>query len=55
MSALVKTLFGDARNIAVVAGVTLAGVALISVGEAAIAGYVVPPLTLAGICWLARH
>jgi hypothetical protein len=55
MNALIKTLFGDARNISVVAGVALVAVALIALGEAAIAGYVVPPLTLAGIVWLARH
>jgi len=55
MSALIKTLVGDVHNIAVVAGVTAVAVVLVGAGEAAIAAYVVPPLTLVGIGWLALH
>ena len=54
MREFVKTLVGDARNLSVVAGLVLAEAALVFAGHAAATVYVIPPLTLAGVAWLAR-
>jgi hypothetical protein len=55
VKALFHTLFGDARNVAVVTALVAIAAALTLSGRAAEAGYVVPPLTLAGIGWLAAR
>ena len=55
MSEFVKTLVGDARNLAVVAGLVVAAAALVLTGHAGATAYVLPPLTLAGVAWLARN
>lgn len=55
MNAFVKTLVGDVWNISVVAVVMAVGVVLVASGNAAAAAFVVPPVTLAGIAWLARR
>jgi hypothetical protein len=55
MKALVKTLFGDVRNVAVVALLVAVAFGLIAAGQADIAVYVVPVLAMAGIVWLALH
>ena len=49
-----KTLFGDLRNCCVVALLIVSEVAMIQAGWAQFAPFVLPPLTLAGIFWLAR-
>jgi hypothetical protein len=54
MKALLKTLFGDLRNCCVVALLILTEVAMIQGGWAQFAPLVLPPLTLAGVFWLAR-
>lgn len=55
MNAFFKTLFGDPATIAVVAIVMAAEVALVALGQSALAALVVPVMVLAGIAWLARH
>jgi hypothetical protein len=55
MSAFLKTLFGDMRTVAVVIVVLAAEVLLVRISQAGVAGFVVPPLVLAGIAWLARR
>jgi hypothetical protein len=55
MKALVKTLVGDAWNVAVVAAVMLAEVALVDTGRAGTAAFAIPLLTLAGVAWLTRR
>jgi len=55
MNAFMKTLVGDARNVSVVAGIILIAAALVFSGHAGVIGFVIPPLTLAGVAWLARH
>jgi hypothetical protein len=55
MKALVKTLVGDTWNVGVVAGVTLAEVALVYAGHAGAASFAIPFLTLAGVAWLSRR
>jgi hypothetical protein len=55
MKAFLKTLFGDARNVAVVAVILGVEIALRQSGHVVAAAYLVPPLTLVGIGWLARH
>ena len=53
MSAFLKTLFGDIDTVAVVALVLGVVVLLTATDHAATAAFVVPPLVLAGIAWLA--
>ena len=53
MRAFIKTLVGDARNLSVVAAVMLAEAALVYAGHADAAAFVIPPITLAGVAWLA--
>ena len=55
MSAFVKTVVGDAWNLSVVAAIMFFEIALVFTGHAAIAAFVIPPFTLAGVAWLARH
>ena len=55
MSAFLKTVIGDARNCAVVAVILLAEAALVFGGGRGLAAFTIPPLTLAGVAWLARH
>jgi hypothetical protein len=55
MNAFLKTLFGDAGTVAVVATVLAAEVLLADSGHAASAAFVVPLLVLAGTAWLARR
>ena len=55
MSAFFKTLVGDTRNLSVVAGVMLVAVGLVYSGHANAAAFVIPPLVLGGVGWLARH
>lgn len=55
MNAFIKTLVGDAWNVSTVVVIVLAAVALIDFGHAALAVFVIPPVTLAGVGWLAHH
>jgi hypothetical protein len=55
MNAFVKTLIGDAWNLSVVAGLVLTAAVICFIGHAGAAAFVMPPLTLAGVAWLARH
>ena len=54
MKALIKTLFGDAHNVAGVAIVGAVALALIATHHASLAPYAVPLITLAVVGWLAR-
>ena len=54
MKALVKTLVGDTWNVSVVAALMLAEVILVYSGHVGAAAFAIPPLTLAGVAWLAR-
>ena len=54
MKALFKTLFGDRRNIAVVAVAFAVSFALLHSPLAGFAGFVLPALLLAGCAYLAR-
>lgn len=53
MGAFLKTLFGDARNVAVVTVLLAIEVVLVRVGHGGEAILVVPAATLAGVTWLA--
>ena len=53
MAPFLKTLFGDARNVAVVAVLLAIEVALVRTGHGAAAILAVPAATLAGVSWLA--
>jgi hypothetical protein len=55
MNAFIKTLVGDVWNVSTVVVIVLAAVALIDFGHAELAAFVIPPVTLAGVGWLARH
>ena len=55
MTEFIKTLVGDTWNLSVVAAIMLAEVALVFAGHAAAAAFVIPPVTLAGVAWLARR
>jgi hypothetical protein len=55
MRAFAKTLVGDVWNVSVVAVVILAEFALVRAGDTDISAFVIPPLTLAGVAWLARR
>jgi hypothetical protein len=55
MKALVKTLIGDAWNVSVVSFVLAVAAALVFTGQSEAAAFVIPPLTLAGVAWLARR
>ena len=53
MRAFLKTLFGDAHNVAVVALLLAVALALTCTGHPHAAAYILPPLTLLGVAWLA--
>ena len=53
MKAFLKTLFGDAATIAVVAIAVATAVLMTALDHPASAGIVMPPLLLAGAAWLA--
>jgi hypothetical protein len=53
MKAFWKTLFGDLRNLGVVAALMAVETALVYGGHGSDAVFVMPPLVLAGIGWLA--
>jgi hypothetical protein len=53
MSAFFKTLFGDARNLSVVTVLLVVAAALVHGGYARETAFVLPPLVLVGIAWLA--
>ena len=55
MKALFKTLIGDAWNLFTVAVIVLAAVAFTESGQADLAAFAIPPLTLAGVALLARR
>ena len=55
MTAFVKTLVGDARNLAGVALTVAVAAALTELGHAAWAVYAMPATALAVVAWLARH
>lgn len=55
MSAFLKTLFGDASTVAVVAIVMAAEVVLVASNQVASAAFAVPLLVLAGAAWLAKR
>lgn len=55
MSAFLRTLFGDARTVAVVALVMAAEALSATTGHAATAAFAVPALVLAGTAWLATR
>jgi hypothetical protein len=55
VKAFVKTLFGDARNVAVVAILVAVAFGLVAAGQGGLAVYLVPLLAMAGIVWLAQH
>ncbi len=53
MGPFIKTLFGDARNVAVVALVVAIGWALIHSGFGREAVLLIPVATMVGVAWLA--
>lgn len=55
MSAFLRTLFGDAGTVAVVAIAMAAEVLLVANDQLASAAFAVPSLVLAGTAWLARR
>ena len=55
MSAFLKTLFGDAGTLAVVAVVMAAEVWLVARNQVASAAFAIPALVLAGTAWLAKR
>ena len=54
MKAFCKTLFGDTRNVAVVAALVALEAALAYGGHGRDAAFILPPLVLLGVGWLAR-
>jgi hypothetical protein len=54
MSAFLKTLFGDAGTVAVVAVVMAAEAWLVATNQVDAAAFAIPPLVLAGTAWLAK-
>ena len=55
MSAFLKTLFGDAGSVTVVAIVMAVEMCLVATSEPIAAAFVVPLLVLAGVAWLAKR
>jgi hypothetical protein len=55
MSAFIKTLFGDTRNIAGVAVIVAVAAALTALGHPGWAVFAMPVAGLGAIAWLARH
>ncbi|MGH7154597.1 MAG: hypothetical protein ACREF3_11780 [Acetobacteraceae bacterium] len=55
MRAFIGTLFGGVSNLSVVAAIMALEIALLIAGHAAAMAYIIPPVTLAGVAWLARR
>ncbi len=55
MGPFIKTLFGDAQNIAVVAAIITLELALVRSGLGREAVLLVPIVTMGGVAWLARR
>jgi hypothetical protein len=55
MRGFIKTLFGDARNFCTAAICVSIGAALLHTPLAAIAGFALPVILLAGAAYLAKH
>jgi hypothetical protein len=55
MRAFCKTLFGDVWNVTAVGVVMATETGLTQSGNSAIAVYLVPPLVLVSVAWLARR
>jgi hypothetical protein len=55
MSAFLKTLFGDAGTLAVVAVVMATEAWLVASNQVASAAFAIPALVLAGTAWLAKR
>lgn len=55
MSAFIKTLFGDTRNIAGVAMILVAALALTGLGHPNWAVFAMPAAALGVVAWLANH
>lgn len=55
MRAFVKTLVGDVANLSVVAVIIAVEAVLLIAGHAAAMAYIVPPVALAGVAWLATR
>jgi hypothetical protein len=55
MGPFIKTLFGDARNVAVVASLIVSEFVLVHAGFGREAALLVPFATMAGIAWLAAR
>ena len=53
MAAFTKTLFGDRRNVAVVAVLLLIDTVLVRTGHGSAAAILVPLATMTGVTWLA--
>ena len=54
MSPFIKTLFGDANNVATVAAILGATAALEAAGAGRAAWLAMPAMTLCGVAWLVR-
>jgi hypothetical protein len=55
MSAFLKTLFGDAGTVSVVAVIMITETVFAATGQVTVAAFAVPPLVLAGAAWLATR
>lgn len=55
MSAFIKTLVGDAWNVSVVGVLVAAAAALTYLGHTAAVPFVIPPMALCGVAWLAKR
>jgi hypothetical protein len=53
--ALCRTVFGDVGNAVAVTALVAVAIALVAAGHAAEAGWILPPLVLAGVGWLAAR
>jgi len=55
MKAFLKTLFGDAATVTVVALVMIAETILAAIGQAGLGALLIPAAVLAGVAWLAMR
>jgi hypothetical protein len=53
VKAFLKTLFGDAGTVTVVALVMIAETILTAIGQAGLGAFLIPVAVLAGVAWLA--
>jgi hypothetical protein len=53
MKAFLATLFGDARNCAVVAAAIAGETVMVNIGLSPVAAFAMPAVILAGIAWIA--